>query len=217
MARYSVKRTVFVDKTPVSCAICRKELSGERALRSHSTQMHSGVKDTSKRGKPAGTPAWNKGLTKETDARVAQYAKSNKGKTGSFSGRSHTDETKKAISQKLSINNKGGRAKWYEVDGQKVQGTWERDIAAKLSEMGVKWQKLKTNKHTLSYYMDGKDRSYTPDFYLPAFDVFLEVKGFWWGRDREKMAIVQETHPAVRICIIEKEQFKKIMDGELVW
>ena len=104
----------------------------------------------------------------------------------------------------MSINNKGGRSKWYEVAGQKVQGTWERNIALKFEELGIEWKKLKTNKDTLEYVMDGKMRSYTPDFYLPTFDIFLEIKGFWWGRDKQKMQIVLETHPHKRILIIEK-------------
>lgn len=141
----------------------------------------------------------------------------NKGLPGTFAGKTHTAESKRKISEKLSINNKGGRAKWYEVAGQKVQGTWERNIALKFEELGVKWKKLKTNRDTLEYVMDGKVRHYTPDFYLPEYDVLLEVKGYWWGRDREKMGIVLETHKNKDIFIVEKEQYEKILQGELVW
>lgn len=141
----------------------------------------------------------------------------NAGKIGTFTGKKHTEETKRKIGEKLSINNKGGRAKWYEVSGQKVQGTWERDIALKFEDLGIKWKKLKTNRDTLEYVMDGKIRHYTPDFYLPDYDVLLEVKGHWWGRDREKMDIVIETHKDKNIVLIEKEQFQKILQGELVW
>lgn len=139
------------------------------------------------------------------------------GKKGTFTGRRHTEETKRKISQKLSINNKGGRSKWYEVAGQKVQGTWERNVALKFEELGIVWKKLKTHKDILEYEMDGKIRSYTPDFYLPAYNVFLEVKGRWWGRDREKMDIVLETHKDKKIVIVEKEQYQRILQGELVW
>lgn len=65
--------------------------------------------------------------------------------------------------------------------------------------------------------MNGKTRSYTPDFYLEDYDLYLEIKGFWWGDDREKMDIVLETHPEKKICIIEKEKYEKILQGELVW
>lgn len=132
-------------------------------------------------------------------------------------GRPHTEETKRKISQKLSINNKGGRAKWYEVAGQKVQGTWERNVALKLEELEIEWIKLKTNRDVLEYSMNNKVRCYTPDFYLPEYDVYLEIKGRWWGRDKEKMDIVLKTYPDKHIVIIEKEQYERFMDGELVW
>lgn len=141
----------------------------------------------------------------------------NKGLPGTFSGKKHTDETKKKISEKLSVNNKGGRSKWYIVAGQSVQGTWERNVALKLEELGIRWQKLKTNRDTLEYVMDGKTRRYTPDFYLPDYDVYLEIKGHWWGRDKEKMNIVKETHKDKNIFVAEKEQYEKILQGELVW
>ena len=217
MPRYTKKRILQVDKSAVSCVICGKVCKGDRSLKSHITQMHNGVKDTSHRGRPTGVPAWNRGLTKETDLRVQQYATSSKGKPGSFAGRKHSEETKRKIGEKLSINNKGGRAKWYEVAGQKVQGTWERNVALKFEELGIQWKKLKTNKDTLEYIMDGKVRHYTPDFYLPDYDVLLEIKGHWWGRDREKMDIVLQTHTDKNIVIVEQDQYEKILQGELVW
>lgn len=216
MSRYSVNRIVNFDKTEVACDICSKICKGERSLKSHKTQVHSGDKDTSNRGRPKGITAWNKGLTKETSESVKKYGESNKGRPSTFLGRTHSDEAKKKISEKLSANNKGGRCKWYDVNGTKVQGTWERDIAQKLTELNVQWLKCK-GAHSLSYLMDDKTRTYTPDFYLPAFDVYLEVKGHWWGRDKEKMVAVTQGNPDKKIVVIMKEEFKKIMDGELVW
>ncbi len=65
--------------------------------------------------------------------------------------------------------------------------------------------------------MDSKTRCYTPDFYLPEYDLYIEVKGRWWGRDREKMDIVMKIYPNKKIVIIEKEDYEKILRGELVW
>lgn len=98
-----------------------------------------------------------------------------------------------------------------------MQGTWERNVAMKLEELGIEWRKLKVHKDTLEYIMDGKIRCYTPDFYLPTYDIFLEIKVYWWGRDKEKMDIVLKTYPNKNIVIIEKEQYEKILQGELVW
>lgn len=194
------------------CQYCNKECKSPNSLRNHERlcTLNPARQVSSFVAYNANNDPWNKG---KTGVQVSPM----KGKPGSFLGRKHSAETKQKISEKLSINNKGGRAKWYDVAGQRVQGTWERDIALKLEELKIKWVKLKTNRDTLTYVMQGKLRSYTPDFYLEDYGVYLEVKGFWWGDDKEKMRIVLETYPDKNIVIVEKEQYDKIMQGELVW
>ena len=195
-----------------NCQYCNKECKSPNSLRNHERlcTINPARQVSNFVAYNANNDPWNKG---KTGVQVSPM----KGKPGSFLGRKHSSETKQKISEKLSINNKGGRAKWYDVAGQRVQGTWERDIALKLEELKIKWVKLKTNRDTLTYVMQGKLRSYTPDFYLEDYGVYLEVKGFWWGNDKEKMRIVLETYPDKNIVIIEKEQYDKIMQGELVW
>ena len=81
--------------------------------------------------------------------------------------------------------------------------------------MGIKWQKVKS--FTEEYVDDqGVMRRYTPDFYLEDFDVYIELKGYWWGNDKRKMEIVLSSTKS-KIVVIEKEQFDKVLDGELVW
>ena len=140
-----------------------------------------------------------------------------KGKVGNFTGKHHTEDTKRALSEMSSLNNKGGRCKWYGVNGIKVQGTWERDIATVLTEKCILWLKPKTTNHSLKYEIGGKIKTYTPDFYLIKENIYLEVKGHWWGNDKEKMECVLDQHPNIDIRIIEETQYKKIMGGELVW
>ena len=193
----------------LNCKFCQKECKSENSLRNHERccpdnpdrKYKNGM--TGKKGSNQFTFADQNGLKKPKAWNV--------GLPGTFLGRKHTAESKKKISEKLSINNKGGRSKWYEVSGQKVQGTWEKNIALKLNELGITWIKLKTNKDTLKYEMNGKTRSYTPDFYLPEFDMYLEIKGFWWGNDKEKMKIVLETHKDKRIIVVEKLQYEQIL------
>ena len=139
------------------------------------------------------------------------------GKFGTFTGKKHTEETKQIMSEKRSLNNKGGRSKWYEVNGIKVQGTWERDIASILTEKSINWIKPSTTNHSFKYQIDGKIKTYTPDFYLESENVYLEIKGFWWGRDKEKMLSVLTQYPDIKIIIVEKDNYKRILDGELVW
>lgn len=198
------------------CCLCEKNFNSRQAVTSHIHRTHT-KPGISYGGHKKGNPSWNKGLTKFTDKRVEKngqsVSKSKKGKKG----RPHSEETKRKISLKLSINNKGGKSKWYNVAGQKVQGTWERNCALKFEELKVVWEKLKTNQHTFEYEMEGKTKNYTPDFYLKDYDVYLEIKGYWWGKDKEKMNIILEKYKNKKIIIIEKEQYEKILRGELVW
>ena len=205
-------------KKDIICDICGKRFSN-KGIGTHIWRQHGKGKNHS-----VGEP-WNKGLTKENNEIIAARSEKIKGNTNykhwkngpGFKGKKHTRESREKISKALSVNNKGGRCKWYDVSGQKVQGTWERDIATKLDELHIKWTKLKTNKDTLRYELDKKLRSYTPDFYLEEYNLFLEIKGFWWGNDKNKMQAVMDQHPEKNIKIIEKLEYKKIMDGELVW
>lgn len=220
MSRYNVKRTVVFDQAEVSCCLCKKVCKGQRSLNSHFTQMHTGVKDTSHRGKPKGAKAWNKGLT-ITDPRVAKgvetyFRRLAAGEISpAFKGRKHSGETRNKISLSQAGNNRGGRCKWFEVNGIKVQGTWERDFAIKLSEFGIKWQKVKS--FTEQYVDDqGVTRRYTPDFYLEDFDIFIELKGYWWGNDKRKMEIILSSTKS-KIIVIEKDEYKRFIQGELVW
>lgn len=123
----------------------------------------------------------------------------------------HTEEFKKSVSLRQTLHNSGGRCKWFEVDGQKVQGSWERDFAEKLTKLGIEWRKCAGKKDVVWYTLDGKQKAYTPDFYLPAIDVYFELKGYWWGRDKEKMDAVFTQHPNIKIAVILKKEFEYIM------
>lgn len=114
-----------------------------------------------------------------------------------------SDEAKERVSKWMSENNPGGKSKWYEVNGIKVQGTWERDFAHLLTEQNIKWQRGKP----IPYIISDNKKHYTPDFYLPEYNVYIEIKGHWWGNDREKMDCVIEQHPDKRIIIIENKDF----------
>lgn len=109
---------------------------------------------------------------------------------------------------RMSENNPGGRSKWFTVAGKKVQGTWERDFALYLEEHGVEWQR----GQPLAYVLDGKERHYTPDFYLPQFDRYVEVKGYWWGDDRRKMQAVMEQHQDKKFVFVETTDFAAVAD-----
>ena len=136
--------------------------------------------------------AWNKGLTKE-DPRVAKMAakisKSLKGKKGHPLSEQQKRLLSALQSERLkkgyadgSRDQHGGYCKWFEVDGVKVQGTWEFRTAKILS----RWKYLGKIKdwfrcpYRIKYTLDGKQHTYSPDFLVQRTDgteYILEVKG----------------------------------------
>jgi hypothetical protein len=164
--------------------------------------------------------AWNKGLTKENNKIVADYGKKisalqqAKVAAGTFIVSKPSAAFRKRLSALMSLKNRGGKSKWYEVSGQKLQGTWERNLAIKFNELGIKWIKPTKTTHIWKYKRRGKIKSYTPDFYLPGRRIWLEVKGFWWGSDKAKMRAIKRAYPRRKLLIIEKAKYELILKAE---
>ena len=227
-----VNENWFDEKTgKYSCPYCNKKYS-KKGISSHIILSHleegkewkSNLDNFNRTRDP-----WNKNLTKETDERVKINTENSAKslnilrKEGKVKPPVFSEEFLKRQSEKMSLHNPGGKCKWYTVDGVKVQGTWERDIAKTFTRKNIKWIKPSTSSHSFKYNMDDKIKTYTPDFYLEELELYIEVKGYWWGRDKEKMNAVKEQYPSINLLIIEKENYKKflynvdILDGELVW
>lgn len=165
---------------------------------------------------------WNKGLTKYNNEIIYTRGKklSERYKSGElvgwFKGKHHTAEAKRKISEKMTINNRGGRCKWYNYNGQKLQGTYELNFAKKLDEYNINWLKIKTNSMTLNWVDDNnKNHKYTPDFYLKDYDLYIEIKGYWWGNDKRKMELVKIQNNIHNIIIIEKELYTQIINNNI--
>ena len=74
-------------------------------------------------------------------------------------------------------------------------------MARRLDELSVKW--IRNSDLKLEYVTRGRrKRKYIPDFYLPDYDLYIEVKGYWTDAARHKMKDVQKRNP-VKILIVE--------------
>ena len=209
------------------CPYCNK-IYVKKGISTHIWRMHGdGKLHNPNKGYVNNTrTAWNKGLD-INDSRVAKYGTTNsdnikKGITKIFfKGKKHTTITKEKISKKLSVNNKGGRCKWYlyikaNNEEFKLQGIWELRFAKVLDIIDSDWIKLKQyNKHSFKWVDDNnKIHTYTPDFYSPKLDKYFEIKGYWWGNDKRKMELVIEQHKAIKFEIVMKKellQYEKLI------
>jgi predicted DNA-binding protein YlxM (UPF0122 family) len=124
-------------------------------------------------------------------------------------------EARQKLSTEQSIKNRGGKCKWFLVEGQLVQGTWEKAIAEHLSKVGIEWIKLKTHKDVWPYVLNGKIKSYTPDFFIPKFNLYLEIKGHWWGNDKQKIEEVLRQHNDKKLILITKKEYFNILNGNM--
>lgn len=103
------------------------------------------------------------------------------------------------------------RSNYITVEGTTVSmdSTWEVACALRLDELGIRW--IRNPSIKLKYITRGRRaRNYIPDFYLPDYDVYIEVKGYWTDAARHKMKDVQARNP-VKILILESlEEIKNI-------
>lgn len=69
----------------------------------------------------------------------------------------------------------------YNINGDliKVQGNWENEFALSMNKLGILYKRKSININ--------ERNKYTPDFYLPDYDMFVEVKGFLYEKDKYKM------------------------------
>ena len=97
----------------------------------------------------------------------------------------------------------GGRGKGGYVNGIWMDSTWEIELANRLNSLSINWER-DTGKHRLTYTdVNGEERKYYPDFYLPDYDVYVEVKGYWTSETKQKMNSVIERNEQVKIIILE--------------
>lgn len=216
--RYSVPRTLNIDLTIHLCEICNKRFKGLRGLKSHKTQMHSGIKDTQHRGRPQGFGAWNKGLTKETDKRI----KSPENCLGICLDPIKEKQRRLSISKTQKINGVSGgyrenagrskKFKVYDSFGKQttLQSTFELNCSEILAELGINWIRPKAVKYD-------KTRNYFADFYLPDYDIWLDPKNDYKAKlDEEKIRKVREQNGIILYILLEYQITKSYISSILL-
>ena len=177
-------------------------------------EIYTETKEKISKSKQNSIP-WNKGLTKESDSRVAKYSMLNKGKKG----RVLTDSQRKLISKrtkeamnnidvknKIILNNKtriytDEQRKRRSINAIKLWNNPEYVAKCHNSKFGNKpiYNNIKfmsdtemmfakeLDKLSLKYvyqpchikylnFIDNKYHNYYPDFYIPKYNLYLEVK-----------------------------------------
>lgn len=124
---------------------------------------------------------------------------------------------RQAIAQKVSCTQLGRIPDWVRFrrllyDGPSgrfyVRSTWELAVASMFDQWGMSWQ------YEPRAFLVGKGRwrgkTYTPDFYLPELDLYIEVKGWLDPWSRAKMAAFKRKYPGVKLLLLQKEEMEQL-------
>lgn len=199
----------------MNCDFCGKEAKNPNSYRQHKVRCSKNpdrIKHPNgmlgKKGKNQFTKAELLGINKPT---VTEETRKKMSK--SSTGRSPSEATRKKLSIAAKNRNFGGvnQSRWIEYNGVTLGSSYELAVAKSMDESGVKWETCSKLNYVDN---EGHSRSYTPDFYLREYDVYLDPKndflinnvnpalGF---SDVEKIKMVEEQND-VRVLILNKDQ-----------
>ena len=125
-----------------------------------------------------------------------------------------TRTAKKAITKSRTVSiekarrGKGGVSVARIMRGTKYRSHFEIGLAKSLSEKNIAFE-YENAKFT---YIP-KPRTYTPDFYLPEQDIYIEAKGNLDKGDRVKMQLIKQQHPELDIRFVFQRAQNKIYRG----
>ena len=165
-----------------------------------------------------GLAPWNKGLTAKDDPRLKKASQTLKNGYSSgrlsptFKGKSHAEEFRQKQRQNALKRGLGGfhMRRGIDYKGIKLDSTYEIKVAESLDDNGIRWER----PGRFTYHFNGKIRHYTPDFYLPDFNVYLDPKNdFLINNVNPRLGIkdVDKIHQVeiennIKILILNKEQ-----------
>ena len=159
--------------------------------------------------------SWNKGLTKESDARVAKYAKSfreklNRGEI-KHGPEHHSEKTKEKIrdvqlkrcaEQGTNLCGKGLRGHYK---GYYCQSSWELAYVIYCLDNNIS---ISRNTDGFKYTLDGVQRTYFPDFKL-SDGTYIEIKGYY---DRKTKTKESQFPSNKKLRILKKSEMTTILN-----
>lgn len=133
-------------------------------------------------------------------------------------GTKHSEKTKQKISegvQKAVKRNpeayRGSKdtkhVRRIEYNGHTLIGQWELKVAKYLDSQNIKWINTISG---FEYEWQGKEHKYFPDFYLPDFNLYLEVKGYQFQPDRD----IQKWSRVPNLKVLRRSDIQDIQDGK---
>jgi len=142
---------------------------------------------------------WSKGLTKETDFRLQKLSKSMKGKNKGEKNHNYG----KSPSWAKTRSKFGHRP---DLNNQFFRSRWEANFARILNYHGIKWE-FENQKHRCYFSEEGI--TYLPDFYLPDYDLYVEISGYPSPDKLNRLRLFKKYYPEKTLFHITGIEWKK--------
>lgn len=100
-----------------------------------------------------------------------------------------------------------GKGSYYK--NNYMRSTWEIAYAKYLDNNNIKWQyEPKPFKITYNYKGIEKEGTYTPDFYLPGTNEYIEIKGWWRDDAQTKFNAFKSQYPTTKLILLMEKELK---------
>jgi len=105
-----------------------------------------------------------------------------------------------------------GGIKWHIYNSKqhgaiKLHGTYELEFATFLDSINIKWY-MQGQFPRWKYICNGINKTYSPDFYVPSWEMYIDTKGFFSEKDQEKIRLVREYNTDKYLIIASKDIMK---------
>jgi len=107
-----------------------------------------------------------------------------------------------------SFYSRSNQGKRKDLNDTFFRSSWEANVARYFNFVGIKWE-FESKTFWFENIKRG-NRSYTPDFYLPEEDRYVEVKGWMDKSSKTKLKRMAKYYPNIKIEIIAKDEYKAI-------
>lgn len=181
----------------LKCKYCGKECKNKNSLVQHEIRCKENPNkiDTSNSWNNKNRQVWNKGLTKETSKSLQKASETYKknrelGLHKSIPNPMNNPNSRKKLSETCLRKSKEGtwhtslaKSMHINYNGVDLHGSWEFKYAKFLDFNNIRWERCKDR---FPYTYKNKLHYYTPDFYLPEDDKYIEIKGYITDKDYAK-------------------------------
>lgn len=103
---------------------------------------------------------------------------------------------------------KEGLRYFSEQENRMFRSTWEVELAELLTSLGITYEYEPTR-----FYYKAHKESYLPDFYLPDYETYIEVKGYMDRRSQKRCNLFRKYQGSeYGFILYEKEERKIILE-----